>query len=155
MCENVISTAVGRRAASIATAIAIAVGNTGGEVEQRRSASVCQMEPRMTCGTIEPELVVLEGCLTIRMAPKVCDRLREALEASPCILIDCDGAESVDLSFVQLLISASVRAERASGFVALARRPDGELLRVLTCAGFRVAPGPGVGNGYWFDRGSF
>ncbi len=97
--------------------------------------------------------LLLKGALTIRTAEIVCATLHETFARHPSILIDCGGADEVDLSFVQLLVAARASAQRLGNSVALAERPDGALLDAFTRAGFRVATennSDGI-EAFWFE----
>jgi anti-anti-sigma regulatory factor len=58
------------------------------------------------------------------------------------VLIDCAGADEVDVSFIQLLIAARRAAQRNGKQLRLAAPPEGALQAALTRAGF-IFPGAG------------
>ncbi len=96
--------------------------------------------------------MVLDGALTVRTAEIVHSKLRQAINEHPLIKLDCRDATDVDLTFVQLLLSARLSAERSGKTVTLAARPDGPLSDALTRAGFQITAEPDE-TGFWFRGG--
>jgi hypothetical protein len=88
-------------------------------------------------------MLVLDGALTVRIAPAIGSTLLEAIRAHAVVSIDCSAATS----FIQLLIAARVSALRLGRLVGLAAAPDGVLLDALTPDGFR----PTEADGFWFE----
>jgi len=92
-------------------------------------------------------MLVLDGALTVRIAPAIGSTLLEAIRAHAVVSIDCSAATELDLSFIQLLIAARGSALRLGRLVGLAAAPDGVLLDALTPDGFR----PTEADGFWFE----
>lgn len=90
---------------------------------------------------IEPAsaVLVLQGPLTVREIAAVRDRLLEALSAQQSVQIDCSRADSVDLSFIQLLLSAHKTAQQAGKRLMLAAPANGVLRAALAAGGFATA----------------
>jgi ABC-type transporter Mla MlaB component len=81
----------------------------------------------------------LGGPLTVRLAKRIRARIIEALGQFPSVTIDCSGATEVDLSFIQLILSARKSASASAKTLSLAQPADGALLEALRQAGL-VAP---------------
>jgi ABC-type transporter Mla MlaB component len=81
----------------------------------------------------------LGGPLTVRLAKQIRARIIEALGQFPSVTIDCSGATEVDLSFIQLILSARKSASASAKTLSLAQPADGALLEALRQAGL-VAP---------------
>ena len=64
-----------------------------------------------------------------------------ALAAHQLVLVDCDAAESVDVSFIQLLLSARLSAHRQGKGLQLAAPAAGALRNALEQGGFLPASG--------------
>ena len=79
------------------------------------------------------------GPLTVRVAKPIRARIIEALRQFPSVTIDCSGATEVDLSFIQLVLSARKSASASAKTLSLAQPADGALLEALRQAGL-VAP---------------
>jgi DNA-binding transcriptional ArsR family regulator len=77
--------------------------------------------------------------LTVRLAKQIRARIIEALGQFPSVTIDCSGATEVDLSFIQLILSARKSASASAKTLSLAQPADGALLEALRQAGL-VAP---------------
>jgi len=107
----------------------------------------------MTEHVASDDRLMLTGTLTIRTAEVVCVTLQEKFVRHSSILIDCSGADEVDLSFIQLLIAARASALRVGHAVALATPPNGALLDVLTRSGFRATTDdhPDGIEAFWFE----
>jgi anti-anti-sigma regulatory factor len=86
--------------------------------------------------------VVLEGMLTIRTAEDIHTKLIDALARNTAVVIDCSAAESIDLSFIQLLLAARRSAETAGHTFALAAPASGVLAAALTQGGFLPSNDP-------------
>ena len=71
------------------------------------------------------------GPLTVRAAKQIRARLTDALRQYPAVTIDCSGATEVDLSFIQLILSARKSASAAAKTLSLAQPADGALLEAL------------------------
>lgn len=87
----------------------------------------------------QPEILHLHGPLTIKTITNVRDiiqvYLQEAALRSRTLVIDIDGAEEIDLTLPQLLLSARQTANRAGVTVTLNKPADGNFLTVLQRAG--------------------
>jgi len=79
------------------------------------------------------------GALTVRIAKQIRTRIIEALRQFPSVTIDCSGASEVDLSFIQLVLSARKSAAAFAKTLSLAQPAEGALLEALRQAGL-VAP---------------
>ena len=79
------------------------------------------------------------GPLTVRVAKQIRTRVIDALRQFPSVTIDCSGASEVDLSFIQLVLSARKSASACAKTLLLAQPADGALLEALRQAGL-VAP---------------
>lgn len=78
--------------------------------------------------------VSLNGMLTIRNIGAARDTLLGALAHSEAVEVDCSAADSIDLSFIQLLIAARLSAS-SSGRQFTLLRPIGEALRAAVNQG--------------------
>lgn len=97
----------------------------------------------------EAGLLVLDGALTVRTSEIVHSKLRQAINDRPLVKLDCSNATEVDLSLVQLLLSARLSAQRSGKTVTLAAPPDGALSDALVRAGFQITTEP-ENTGFWF-----
>jgi ABC-type transporter Mla MlaB component len=70
---------------------------------------------------------LLDGTLTVRDVVSVKATLLAALANQQAVQVDCRKAESVDLSFIQLLLSARLTARRAGKHFMLAAPAEGAL----------------------------
>jgi anti-anti-sigma regulatory factor len=95
--------------------------------------------------------LVFQGSLSIRTVESIRTTLRETLDAHSVTSVDCSAAEDVDLSFIQLLVSARKSALGAGKQLALHEPPNGALLDALTCGGFVVTHEPDATGGFWFE----
>jgi two-component system chemotaxis sensor kinase CheA len=78
------------------------------------------------------------GHLTVRTIESLHARVREALEQQDVVTLDCTGANEIDLSFVQLLLSAY----RSAGTRIALMQPLPEVLsNALRRAGLLTANG--------------
>jgi ABC-type transporter Mla MlaB component len=84
----------------------------------------------------DTSLVDMSGPLTLPEAEAIRDQLAAALAKGQPITVDCSGAAEVDLSFIQLLLSARRSAARQGLTLALAEPAAGALLTALRQAGF-------------------
>jgi len=97
--------------------------------------------------------VVLGGQLTVRDIKLIHARIAAALRQYPAVTLDCGGANAVDLSFIQLVISARKSAEAAGKTLALAQGAQGVLRTALMQAGM-IAPAdeaPAPGQEFWMN----
>lgn len=83
--------------------------------------------------------VVLDGILGIRTIATLRETLRAALAEHPSVSIDCAAAESIDLSFIQLLLAARRSARQAGRPFVLSAPADGALRATLEQGGFLPA----------------
>ena len=85
--------------------------------------------------------VTLTGSLGLRDVVALADRLAADLGSTDAVVIDCSALTGVDLSIVQVLVSAA-RTARAAGRTLTLQGVDNEALsRVLVAAGFVAADG--------------
>jgi ABC-type transporter Mla MlaB component len=98
--------------------------------------------------------LVLTGALTMRTSEANCAQLREAIMQEADVRIDCRGATEVDLTFVQLLVSAGVSARLVNKPISFSERPDGALLDALTRTGLHVTNigQPDSSTTFWFEE---
>ena len=96
----------------------------------------------------------LAGALTIRELEPVHARLREAIRQHQSVTVDCTDAATVDLCFIQLMLSARKTAEFAGKTLTLARPASGVLLDTLLQAGLVSAAGgqPVAGQAFWLKQ---
>ncbi len=85
--------------------------------------------------------LTIVGDATIAQAAGLRERLAAALSAADRIDVDVD-VSSVDLSSIQLLLSACKSLRDRGGQLRLARPPTGPLLEALTQGGFMHAAAP-------------
>ena len=90
-------------------------------------------EPNAAC-------LLLDGPLTVRTIAAVRSRLMEFLASPGPIRVDATAADSIDLSFIQLLLAARHSAQAAGRQFQLASPASGALRIALDQGGF--APGP-------------
>ena len=93
--------------------------------------------------TIAPPVapVRLDGVLGIRSIEPLRRTLAEAIGSHPAVEIDCSGAESVDLSAIQLLLAARRSGQRAGNSVVLSVPLGPALESALRQGGFLASPG--------------
>jgi len=84
-------------------------------------------------------VVPLGGSLTIATAEATHAKLREAFGGASAITLDCSQASEIDVTFLQLMVSAQRTAARAGKTVRLAAPPDGVLAEALRRCGFPPA----------------
>ncbi len=101
--------------------------------------------------TIEVERFALDGSLTLRTVEATREKLLEMLERHQALEIDCSAATEIDLSFIQLLLSARVSAQSAGKTIALAQPAPDALRDALQRGGFLGAvPGQGAADeAFW------
>lgn len=83
----------------------------------------------------------LRGDLTTPNAEETHRAIRDALAGGERLVIDCLEAGEVDVSFLQLLVSAERTAEGEKKSIALSAPPAGELAEALKRCGFAAAEG--------------
>ena len=105
---------------------------------------------------IEDGRMALNGRLTINEAETVRDQLLRGLAGCRRLTLDAHDLEAVDVSGLQLLLSARRSAGLAGKGLRLAAAPEGALLGALVAGGFRSpgdAGGPEAGqDGFWWGR---
>jgi anti-anti-sigma regulatory factor len=79
------------------------------------------------------------GSLTTPNSEETHRAIRDALSGSESLVVDCSTATEIDVSFLQLLVSAQRTAERAHKAIALASPPQGVLADALRRCGFATA----------------
>lgn len=101
--------------------------------------------------------VTFGGALTVRHADQIHESFVDALRQHQHIVVDCGQASQVDLTFVQLVLSARRSADAAGKRLSLAEPAAGDLLDVLRRAGLAASPGgPAVaGQDFWFQQGGY
>jgi ABC-type transporter Mla MlaB component len=87
-------------------------------------------------GTAEVGRFAVDGSLTLRTIETTRAQLLEKMEQHPALEVDCSAASEIDLSFVQLLLSARASAQSAGKVLALAQPASGVLRDVLERGGF-------------------
>jgi len=97
--------------------------------------------------------VVLSGALTVREIKLVHSRIAAALLQFPAVTLDCAGAAAVDLSFIQLVLSARKSAAAAGKTLTLAQSAQGALRDALMQAGMVAAAddAPVAGQEFWVN----
>ncbi|MEJ0017452.1 MAG: STAS domain-containing protein [Acetobacteraceae bacterium] len=83
-----------------------------------------------------PAAVLFDGVLSIRTIVPARATLLEALAGAAPVLVDCSAAESVDLSFIQLLLAARLSARQAGKSLRLTGPACGALAAALAQGGF-------------------
>lgn len=84
---------------------------------------------------VEPEFLSFDGVLRLRSIATLHARLLQAMSEHTNVLIDCANAESIDASFIQLLLSARRSAKRDGVSLDIAIAPDGALHRAIARCG--------------------
>ena len=74
--------------------------------------------------------------LTVRTIAGIRPVLLQALRDQPAVRLDCSAAESVDLSFIQLLLAARRSAQQSGRSFSLAAPAAGALRAALEQGGF-------------------
>lgn len=80
---------------------------------------------------------------TVREAPALHTLLRDALEQSPHLTIECSSIEGCDTAALQLLLAARAEARRRGGELRLAGVPE-SFAWCFQFAGLTPAADPGV-----------
>jgi anti-anti-sigma regulatory factor len=83
----------------------------------------------------------LDQSSDLRLADSLREQLLRALYAEEAIQIDADGVEDIDISTIQLLVSAKKTAGKMGRSFALTSAPKGALAETLVRAGFMTASG--------------
>jgi anti-anti-sigma regulatory factor len=85
--------------------------------------------------------LTLRGPLTTPTSAETCRAIREALDATENLILDCFEATDIDVSFLQILAAAHRAAERSGKTIALSSPPRGAFADALRRCGFSVAEG--------------
>ena len=95
----------------------------------------------------------LKGSLGLRDVARLAEELERLLAAPGPVTIDCDELTDIDLSIVQLLISARRTATAAGRSLTLRHPSDGPLQRLLKAAGILAGDGsPLTSDGqFWIN----
>ena len=88
------------------------------------------------------------GAATIRQADDIAERLKQALATSDRIEIDCTEVTEVDVTFMQLILSARKSAEAAGKALTLSAPASGALLDAVTICGAQDGPRAN----FWLER---
>ena len=83
----------------------------------------------------------LRGSLGLRDVARLAEELERLLAVSTPVVVDCADLVEIDLSIIQLLISARRAAMSAGRSLTLRHPADGPLERLLKAAGFLAANG--------------
>lgn len=84
---------------------------------------------------VEPARVAMTGALTIRNAEHLHARLLQAVRDQRNVILDCSKASEIDLSFIQLLLSARKSAAAAGKTLSIVHPPAELLADTLRRAG--------------------
>jgi len=96
-----------------------------------------------------PARLSFDGSLTVRTIAPLRDAILHAFASHAAIEVDCAGAESVDLAFIQLLIAARRSAVASGKAFGLAAPAAGALRVALEQGGFL----PHGGDLFWDATG--
>jgi len=105
--------------------------------------------------SIAKDCLTLGGPLTVRHMGQIHTRVLEALRQYAFVNIDCSDATDVDLSFIQLVLSARKSAAATGKSLSLAHPAVGVLLERLMQAGL-VGPADGQpvsDQSFWLSQG--
>jgi len=102
----------------------------------------------------EARRVAFDGALTIRHIRAIRDRLMEALSGSQTVRVDCVAATEVDLSFIQLMLSARRSAMAAGKTILLSAGESSVLHDALVRAGMLpvAACEPTPDQTFWLNK---
>ncbi len=92
-----------------------------------------------------PYRLRLSGALAIQTIDDIFPQLRQALDKNAAIDIDCTDITEVDVSTIQLLLSARLSAQRA-GKTLRVLTGDGAMFAALETGGFLKPPGADSGD---------
>jgi two-component system chemotaxis sensor kinase CheA len=88
--------------------------------------------------SITPFRLVFSGSLTVSQSETIQATLLDALAQHSSIEIDCSDSEEIDVSFLQILISASRSAIACNKNLSLSSPPCGSLSEAMSRCGFPV-----------------
>lgn len=80
--------------------------------------------------------LTLSNSLTIKNVLASLEAILDHMDSNSTAILDIAEGAQVDLSFVQLIVAARIRAEARAGRVLLARPAGGDLYDVLKRGGF-------------------
>lgn len=95
-------------------------------------------------------VVKLTGEMTVRTIAEAWQNLREALQDSDKITVDVSEISAVDMSFIQLLLSARRSAAQQHKEFRLATPVEGDIRDTLSRGGF-LEP-PAGGRAFWLQE---
>lgn len=94
--------------------------------------------------------IIIDGVQTVRNIQSTYDRLSAAIAEHQAIVVDCDAVTELDLSLIQLLLSAKATADSNGKSLALATPAGGKLRTALERAGFLAdAPNGSDPAAFW------
>ena len=91
-------------------------------------------------GSAPTVVIGFSGAATIRQADEIAERLKQALASSDRVEIDCGEVTEVDLTFLQLILSARKSAEATGKVLSLSAPACGALLEAVTVCGAQDGP---------------
>ena len=86
-----------------------------------------------------PNLLSFQGSLRAAQSENVHRTVLDALRNHESIVVDCSGADDIDVSFLQILIGAARTASVLRKDIRLAAPPSGALAETLRRCGFPQA----------------
>ena len=95
--------------------------------------------------------LTLPASLTIKNISAVRELILDFMNNNAATVLDIDEGAQVDLSFVQLVLSARRQAEAGEGRLLLARPAAGDLYEVLKRGGFLDAITPETAH-FWLHQ---
>ena len=96
-----------------------------------------------------PTVVIgFSGAATIRHAEEFAERLKQALDSADRVEVDCTGVTEVDITFMQLLLSACKSAGARGQTVSLSTPASGALLEAVIICGAQEGPRAH----FWLER---
>ncbi|MBU3078048.1 STAS domain-containing protein [Sphingomonas quercus] len=87
--------------------------------------------------------------VTVRSVAEFGQQLATAIEGRSDVALNVDALQELDLSFVQIVLSARTHVEREGGVLRLARPANPAVAALLRRAGFLAAPDP-ADIEFWF-----
>jgi len=105
-------------------------------------------------GSIAGELsrsttLLIQGEFTLRRAPQLGAQIQQLLSGARAVLVDCTDTSDVDLSAIQLLLSARCSAQAAGKSVTLKNPASGALREALSRGGFLSAATSAADRSFW------
>lgn len=88
-----------------------------------------------------PHVIALEGDLGLRDAVRLSEQFRDAIARYGQVVVSAQALTGIDISVVQLLVSARKSALAAGRSLTLEAPPDGVLRQVLIKTGFLAPDG--------------